>query len=79
VTDDGEGVAPENQARVFERFVRFDNRSEGAGLGLPIARWIAEAHGGSLALESTGPTGTCFTVTLPASDLCHQPFIQPLQ
>ena len=75
VTDDGEGIAPENQARVFERFVRFDNRSEGAGLGLPIARWIAEAHGGSLALESTGPRGTCFTVTLPASDLCHQPFI----
>ena len=37
------------------------------GLGLPIARWIAEAHGGTLVLESTGPSGTCFAVTLPAS------------
>ena len=67
VTDDGEGIAPENQARLFERFVRFDSRSQGAGLGLPIARWIAEAHGGTLVLESTGPGGTCFAVTLPAS------------
>ena len=61
------GSLPENQARVFERFVRFDSRSQGAGLGLPIARWIAEAHGGTLVLESTGPSGTCFAVTLPAS------------
>ena len=67
VADDGEGIAPENQARVFERFVRFDSRSQGAGLGLPIARWIAEAHGGTLAIESTGPAGTCFVVTLPVS------------
>ncbi len=67
IADDGEGIAPENQARVFERFVRFDSRSQGGGLGLPIARWIAEAHGGTLVLESTGPSGTCFAVTLPAS------------
>ncbi len=67
ITDDGEGIAPENQARVFERFARFDRQSEGAGLGLPIASWIAEAHGGTLVIESTGPNGTCFAVTLPAS------------
>ena len=67
IADDGEGIAPENQARVFERFVRFDSRSQGAGLGLPIAQWIAEAHGGGLALECAGPSGTCFAVTLPAS------------
>ena len=67
IADDGEGIAPGNQARVFERFVRFDSRSQGAGLGLPIARWIAEAHGGTLVLESTGPSGTCFAVTLPAA------------
>jgi two-component system, OmpR family, sensor kinase len=66
VTDDGDGIAGEHRERVFERFVRFDGRSQGAGLGLPIARWIAEAHGGSLVLESTGPHGSCFAATLPA-------------
>jgi signal transduction histidine kinase len=67
VADDGDGIALENRERIFERFVRFDSRSQGAGLGLPIARWIAEAHGGTLVLESTGPTGSCFAVTLPAA------------
>lgn len=65
ISDDGGGIAPEHRDRVFERFARFDG-SQGAGLGLPIARWIAEAHGGSLTLESTGPDGSCFTVLLPA-------------
>ena len=50
--------------RIFQRFVRLDARSTGAGLGLPIARWIAEAHGGRLTLE-TVPNGTCFRVVLP--------------
>jgi signal transduction histidine kinase len=67
ITDDGNGVALEDRERIFERFVRFDRRSQGAGLGLPIARWIAEAHGGSLVLESTGPTGSCFAISLPAA------------
>jgi signal transduction histidine kinase len=81
VVDDGDGIAVEHRERIFERFVRFDSRSQGAGLGLPIARWIAEAHGGTLVLESTGPTGSCFAVTLPATyrtrpnRLCHHPFI----
>jgi signal transduction histidine kinase len=66
ISDDGNGIAVEDRERIFERFVRLDTRSQGAGLGLPIARWIAEAHGGTLALESTGPTGSCFTVLLPA-------------
>ena len=38
-----------------------------AGLGLPIARWIAEAHGGTLVLESSGPSGSCFTISLPSA------------
>jgi signal transduction histidine kinase len=67
IIDDGDGIALEHREHVFERFVRLDSRSEGAGLGLPIARRIAEAHGGALVLESTGPTGSCFTVVLPAS------------
>lgn len=66
VSDDGEGIPLEYQTRIFDRFVRLNGRSSGAGLGLPIARWIAEAHGGTLVLESSGPAGSCFTVTLPA-------------
>ena len=63
IADDGNGVPHEQRDRIFERFVRFDARSQGAGLGLPIARWIAEAHGGTLALESSSDAGSCFAVT----------------
>ena len=50
ITNDGPGIEPADQERIFERFVRI-GASDGAGLGLPIARWIAEAHGGTLQLE----------------------------
>ena len=40
-------------------------RGQGAGLGLPIARWIAEAHGGTLVLEQSGPGGTTFCISFP--------------
>ena len=58
VTDTGDGIPPEVQPHIFERFYRVDaarSRAEtpndgGAGLGLPIARWIAEAHHGRLEL-----------------------------
>jgi two-component system OmpR family sensor kinase len=66
VTDDGPGVPADQRERIFERFVR-DARSGGAGLGLPIARWIAEAHGGRLSLESGEPGRTSFLVTLPTA------------
>jgi signal transduction histidine kinase len=48
--------------RIFERFVRLDpSRHEaGAGLGLSIARWIAETHGGLVAIERSGPDGSVF-------------------
>lgn len=65
VIDDGPGVATVDRARIFERFVRADTTSPGAGLGLPIARWIAEAHGGELLLESSEQGRTCFTATFP--------------
>jgi signal transduction histidine kinase len=64
ITNDGDGIPPESQSRVFERFVRLGD-SDGAGLGLPIARWIAEAHGGTLVLERSEPGSTTFVVTLP--------------
>jgi signal transduction histidine kinase len=66
-TDDGPGIPPEDQARIFQRFVRLDSGSRGAGLGLPIARRIAEAHGGQLVLESSDSRGSCFSVTLPSA------------
>ncbi len=65
VTDDGPGVPADQRERVFERFVQLDSSTGGAGLGLPIARWIAEAHGGHLVLETTGTSGATFAATLP--------------
>jgi heavy metal sensor kinase len=67
VTDEGPGIPPVDQQRIFDRFVQLDaaRRSQGTGLGLPIARWIAEAHRGTLILEQSGPNGTTFCVSLP--------------
>jgi two-component system OmpR family sensor kinase len=67
ITDDGDGIPSHERDRIFRRFVRLDTRSRGAGLGLPIARWIAEAHGGRLVLESSDENGSCFSVTLPSA------------
>jgi len=69
VHDQGEGIAENERARIFDRFVQLDTarRSTGAGLGLPIARWIAEAHGGTLELETSSEAGSTFRVTLPLS------------
>ncbi|MFI8205305.1 sensor histidine kinase [Streptomyces sp. NPDC085937] len=71
VRDDGPGVPPEDAERIFERFVRLDDaRSRdqgGAGLGLAIARDLAQRHGGSLTLAPTTP-GACFELSLPVAD-----------
>jgi heavy metal sensor kinase len=70
VTDNGIGIPAEAAARVFERFYRVDkarSRAEGgSGLGLPIVKWIAEAHHGSVNLESAPERGSSFTVSIPA-------------
>lgn len=67
VQDTGPGIAPEHQERIFERFYRVDatRSTEGAGLGLAIARWIAEEHGGAIELETAVGAGSTFTVWLP--------------
>jgi signal transduction histidine kinase len=68
VHDSGPGIPAADQRRIFDRFVQLDpsRRGQGTGLGLPIARWIAEAHHGTLVLERSGPDGTTFCATLPA-------------
>jgi signal transduction histidine kinase len=67
IADTGPGIAPADRERVFERFVRLDPaRGEGgAGLGLSIARWVAEAHGGHVDVLSSGPAGSVFSATIP--------------
>ncbi len=69
ISDHGPGIPAADQRRIFDRFVQLDasRRGQGTGLGLPIARWIAEAHRGTLVLEASGPTGTTFAVVLPAN------------
>jgi len=71
VIDKGPGVSPEHQARIFDRFYRVDKaRSRewgGAGLGLAIARWAVEVHGGQIAVESAEGFGSTFRVTLPSA------------
>ena len=76
VSDTGTGIPVELQTRIFERFFRADkarSRAEGdsggAGLGLSIARWIAEAHRGRLELSKSDATGTTFTAWLPVGTL----------
>jgi heavy metal sensor kinase len=74
VADTGPGVPAELRERIFERFYRAypaDSRNGaadtgGAGLGLPIARWVAEVHGGRLELARAGAGGSEFVVDLPA-------------
>jgi signal transduction histidine kinase len=65
VTDSGPGIPVEEQERIFEAGVRLDPARPGDGLGLALARAVAEAHGGTLAVESGPGKGTTFALTLP--------------
>jgi signal transduction histidine kinase len=71
VRDDGIGIAPEDQLRIFEPYGRgrheIARAQEGTGLGLPIVKGLVEAHGGRITLESALGHGTCVTITLPAN------------
>ncbi len=69
VADDGPGVPPELDGRVFERFVTGSGArrvGEGTGLGLAIARALAHQHGGRLSLQGTSAAGAVFRLELPA-------------
>jgi signal transduction histidine kinase len=71
VSDEGPGIAPEDQPRVFDRFWRADkarSRTEGGtGLGLAIVRQITNAHGGEVQLQSRVGVGSTFTIWLPVA------------
>ena len=74
VQDTGIGMEAEDARRIFDRFYQADSsrvrhhKSEGSGLGLSIAKWIAEAHDGSISVESEPGVGTTFTVRIPHID-----------
>jgi two-component system OmpR family sensor kinase len=69
VSDNGPGIAADDLPHLFERFYRVDasraRRSGGSGLGLSIVQAIAEAHGGSVRVESSEGKGAVFTIALP--------------
>ncbi len=68
VKDDGEGIPPEEQPYIFERFYCGGDgkvKSRGLGLGLTIGRLLARAHGGDLALTESSPGGSTFRLRLP--------------
>ena len=73
VADTGIGIAPDDQARIFEEFTQVEHRLQaqvrGTGLGLPLSRRLAELLGGTLDVESQSGVGSTFTLRLPVSYL----------
>ena len=69
VADTGIGIAPDDQARVFEEFAQLEHRLQrgvrGTGLGLPLSRRLSELLGGTLSMQSEAGRGSTFSVTLP--------------
>jgi signal transduction histidine kinase len=67
VHDEGPGISPEAQTRLFEKFFRAYSASNvtGTGIGLAIAKGLVEAHGGAILVESAPGEGTTFSFTLP--------------
>jgi signal transduction histidine kinase len=74
ISNTGPGIAPEALPHVFERFYRADpahgHEVDGCGLGLSIAEWIAEVHGGTIHLESQPSKTTTVTVQFPLQPRC---------
>jgi signal transduction histidine kinase len=69
IEDDGPGVPIEDRQNLFDRFYRVDKarwrESGGAGLGLAIAKWVVEAHGGIIGIDSEIKAGSLFRFHLP--------------
>jgi heavy metal sensor kinase len=79
VSDSGPGIAPEHRERIFERFYRVDedrNRATGgSGLGLSIARWAAELHGGRIDLATEEGKGSTFALRIPQARRAPEPAV----
>jgi len=67
VADQGPGIAPDHQQRIFERYERLGDAPDGSGLGLAIALRLARSMGGDIALDSAPGKGARFTLILPAA------------
>ncbi|HEY8591235.1 MAG TPA: HAMP domain-containing sensor histidine kinase [Sphingomicrobium sp.] len=67
VSDEGPGISPGDEQRIFERFERGDAQASGTGLGLAISRRLARSMGGDVTLDSSAGEGARFTLTLPAA------------
>ena len=73
ISDSGIGIAPENQKKIFDRFFRIDSEdlvseANGSGLGLSIAKWIADSHAITISVASEVGKGTTFTLTIPIAE-----------
>ena len=78
IADTGPGIAPEDVARIFERFARAPEShpevsQRGSGLGLSIAKAVVDAHGGSIEVQSEPGRGSTFRVSLPIDDRASLP------
>ena len=74
MSDTGIGIAPEDQAKVFEEFRQVGTASkkiEGTGLGLAISRKFIELHGGTIGVTSEPGVGSTFAFTLPLASHSH--------
>jgi NtrC-family two-component system sensor histidine kinase KinB len=70
IHDDGPGIPPEYQTKIFQKFVQVNDQAPGGtGLGLAICKEIVRAHGGTIWVESAKDSGTVFTFTLPVYEL----------
>lgn len=67
IADQGQGIPPEEQPRIFDRFFRASNAGsiKGSGLGLFIVKMLVQAHGGEIWLESEVGKGSTFSFTIP--------------
>lgn len=75
VRDGGAGISPEDQQKIFEQFEQVVTRTPrgGFGVGLWLVRWLAQAHGGSISVESRPGEGSTFTIRLPLDASSFQP------